>query len=614
VGSTKELTVETHQDLPQDNPRYSLGEIVREFKLSLEPEPKFPDIQSAIADVQALNQNPLYRWMTQSGLLEAREKPNDGGWYRIRCPLVNEHTDAVASGTGIRFSIDGSIAFHCFHSHGDRFRTRQFLDWVVDQSGPVVSVSSSFSWEEPDVVLLAPDKGILPEPPLDALPKEWRDWVEKTSAGAGAPPAFMLLGLFAAAAGVCGAGFEVRIGAKWTEPLVLWLMMVALPSSGKSPALAAMRQLLTSIESRLRNENLNRQTNYNADLLAMEMAKVAHKKGRKEQKPLPPVPPKPEKPQHLQLAIGNTTIEALAAALMANPRGLLAIHDELSSLLLNLARYSGGNDRPLYLEAWAAARWIINRKHLDKPIEIPRAAISLFGGIQPERLREFLDSKADDGLAARFLSAWPDPPARVPLWERQGGDDTWAAGAMERIWDKAGTPGNPLALSLDPRAFDPIDERLVERTRREEGFMAGFVGKGRGTIARLAGILTLLEWAATSSPTPPMSVSETALRGATRLWEEFFEPHARAIFRLGGRSDRESRLRKVALYLRDNKLCVFRRETIRVDALKRTMDAPDVDPILRDLEQRGLIRRALRAANGPGRPTAEWEANPRIFH
>ena len=233
--------------------------------------------------------------------------------------------------------------------------------------------------------------------------------------------------------------------------------------------------------------------------------------------------------------------------------------------------------------------------------------------MQPEKLREFLDGEADDGLAARFLSVWPDPPPRVSLWERRGGDDTWAAGAIERIWAAVGTPERPLVLNLDPHAFDPIDARLVELARREEGFMAGFAGKGRGTIARLAGILTLLEWATTPSSPLPTTVSTTALAGATRLWEEFFQPHARAIFRVGGRGQRELRLRKVALYLRDNKLHTFRRDTIRVKALGRTLDAPDVDPILRHLEQRGLIRSVQRTTGGPGRPPAEWEVNPRIY-
>jgi hypothetical protein len=390
-------------------------------------------------------------------------------------------------------------------------------------------------------------------------------------------------------------------------------MMVAAPSAGKSPALIASRRLVRNINDKLKGQNLTQELKYTHDLLRLEEATVAHKKALKEKKTPGPLPPKPDKPPYRQLVVGNTTIEALAAALSANPRGLIAIHDELSSLLLNLNRYSGGNDRPLYIEAWAAAPWTINRKHLDKPIEIPRAAVTMFGGMQPEKLREFFDDEADDGLGARFLYAWPGPPTRVPLWARRGADDAWASAAIERIWQAARTPANPLVLAIDPRTFDPVDERLVNLARREEGVIAGFVGKGRGTVARLAVLITLLEWSASDAPTPPTTVSGSALAGATRLWEEFFLPHARAVFRVGGRSPQELRLRKAALYLRSNRLSAVRRQTIRVDAFGRTLDARDADGILRELEQRGIVRPVHRAATGPGRPPAEWEVNPRIF-
>jgi hypothetical protein len=385
-------------------------------------------------------------------------------------------------------------------------------------------------------------------------------------------------------------------------------MMVGAPSAGKSPALVKSRRLLKKVIAKLTEQNRNREFEYLAELLRFEQAKVAHDKAIKQKKTPAQLPPKPKAPPHLQLVVGNTTIEALAAALSANPRGLYAIYDEFASLLTNLSRYSGGNDRPHYIEAWAAAPWTINRKHLPKPIEIPNAAVSMFGGIQPDKLREILDDEVDDGLWARFLYTWPDPPPRVPLWERRSADDEWAADAIERIWQAAGSPAKPLVLLIDPLAFDPVDEGLVNLARREEGFIAGFVGKGRGTIARLAGLLTLIEWSTSSAPTPPTTVSKSALAGAERLWEEFFLLHARAVFRVGGRSPQETRLRKAALYLRNNQMRTVRRQDIRVHAFGRTLDARDVDVILRELERRGIVRPIQDLL-----PPAGWEVHPLIF-
>ena len=598
--------------LPEDNPRFTLAELMQEFKLASDPTPSSPVELGRVLDALSAKNHPLYIFLVNRGLLPLDAKLNDG-WYRMKCPWVDEHTDGDVSGTSIRFSFDGQVSFKCHHSHGDKLRTREFLEWVSKNGGPNRFQAAVFTWDAPDLVLLQPERGAVPAAPLDVLPSGWEQWVRETAVGAGAPPAFVLLVLLAAVAGVCGAGIEVKIGAAWREPLVIWAMMVAEPSSGKTPALNVMRRLVSAVEAKQRAENERREREYVCAKLRASMAKQAKKRPKADTSPMPPPEPEPQKPQHLQLVVGDTTIEALAVALLANARGVLAVHDELSTLLQNLKRYNGGNDRPRYIESWAAAPWTINRKSQDKPIEILRAAVSLIGGIQPEKLREMLDSEVDDGLAARFLGVWPDPPGRVPLYERKAADDTWAARAIARIWEAAGTPGNPLVLALDPHAFDPTDAQLVEQARREEGFTAGYVGKGRGTIARLAGILTLLEWAANPSVLPPTTIDDTALTGAKRLWETFFLQHARAIFRVGGRSPQEARLRKVALFLRNKQLRKFRRETIRLQALGRTLNAPDVDPILLELEQRGLIRRSLLTTREPGRPPEEWEVNPRIL-
>ena len=223
----------------EDNPRFTVEELLSEFDLTLDPAPSFPKVVGAILDEHAVLGNPHFIWLVEQGLLARNSKPTNG-WYKMICPLVHEHTDGDESGTGIRFAANGSISFHCFHSHGDKFRTKEYLEWVRQENGPTASLTASFTWDEPDLLLLEPERGPLPEPPLEVLPPKWREWVKTTSEGAGAPAAFVLQGVLAVTAAVCGAGIEIQIGTSWQEPGVLWLMMVAAPSAGKSPALIAM--------------------------------------------------------------------------------------------------------------------------------------------------------------------------------------------------------------------------------------------------------------------------------------------------------------------------------------------------------------------------------------
>src|SRR6266511_3335848 len=65
----------------------------------------------------------------------------------------------------------------------------------------------------------------------------------------GAADPLVALALFAAVAGLCGAGAVVRLGPRWDEPLVLWQVLVGPPSSGKSPAMVPMRELLAALDA-----------------------------------------------------------------------------------------------------------------------------------------------------------------------------------------------------------------------------------------------------------------------------------------------------------------------------------------------------------------------------
>ena len=154
----------------EDNPRFTVEELLDEFDLTLDPAPSFPKIIGAILDERALLSNPHFIWLVDQGLLARNSKPSNG-WHKMTCPLVHEHTDGDESGTGICFATDGKIAFHCFHSHGDKFRTKEYLEWARQQNGPTASLTAAFTWDEPDLLLLEPERGPLPEPPLEVLPQ-----------------------------------------------------------------------------------------------------------------------------------------------------------------------------------------------------------------------------------------------------------------------------------------------------------------------------------------------------------------------------------------------------------------------------------------------------------
>jgi len=97
------------------------------------------------------------------------------------------------------------------------------------------------------------------------------------------------------------------------------------------------------------------------------------------------------------------TTEALAVALSENPEGLLYHADELAGWLggMDAYRAKGGKDRPFWLQAKEGGPLTINRKTSER-ICVENCAISVLGGIQPDKIRALKLGMSDDGLLQRF--------------------------------------------------------------------------------------------------------------------------------------------------------------------------------------------------------------------
>ena len=134
-------------------------------------------------------------------------------------------------------------------------------------------------WGEIDMALLEEARAAVPAFPVDLLPTFWRDWVLDTANATGAPADYVAQSLFAAVAGLCGAGVVVRLGPRWDEPLVLWQALVGPPSSGKSPAMAPMRELLAALDAEAGRRCEGRRLSPRPSLSAVADAVTANPRG-----------------------------------------------------------------------------------------------------------------------------------------------------------------------------------------------------------------------------------------------------------------------------------------------------------------------------------------------
>jgi hypothetical protein len=480
------------------------------------------------------------------------------------------------------------------------------------------------AWPELDASLLEDARGAVPAFPLDVLPGEWRQWVEDTAQSAGTPVDYVAQGVFAAVAALSGAGVRIRVTPAWSESLVLWLALVGSPSSGKSPALASVREQVAQIEETVREDDGRRRGLHAAKLadarLALDRWNDECESAANQGMPAPMRPAEADFDRPFvpsQIVVADATMEALADVVAGNPRGVILWRDELTAWLANLNRYAnGGSDRAHWLEAWAAAGITVNRRSRTTPLHLPKFPVSVVGSIQPDRLAEAFQG-SDDGMAARFLYAWPEMPKYTSLMDRRIPRDDSALAMLQNIALVA-NPDQPLTMTFDSHALGYFDE-LLQRMHDEaeaaggDGLMAGWLGKGRGTVARLAGALTLLQWSENGAQDAPRGIARPAVEAAADLWRRYFRPHAETVFGQAGKADRDRHARKVVRWLKATKPVDVSATTLRREALLQTLDATETDRVIARLEEAGFLR-PVPVTVGPkgGRPARRWQVNPAV--
>lgn len=423
-----------------------------------------------------------------------------------------------------------------------------------------MSSSPPDDWGEIDAALLEETRLPVPAFPLDLLPPFWRDWARDTARSTGAAADYVVQSLLAAVAGLTGAGASVRLGPRWYEPLVLWQALVGPPSSGKSPAIAPMRELLAILEAE-----------------QAEDKRVS--------------------------VVGETSLSAVADAVAANPRGVVLWRDDGADWLAGLADAARGH----WLQAWSAHPLSLGARRVE------RFAASLLLAFAPERLGEMM---ASEELAGRFLFAWPVLAPRGPLVGCKPARDSEALANLRRIARKAGAPVDPLELIVDERglkAFDAFLPRLRAAQCEADGAEAAWLGKGPGTVARLAGVLALLTWSESGAPGAPGHIGAEEMDCAARLWSDYFRPHACALFHHTMPGKHERQMRQVARWLKTSGQTDVSREEVRREALHSSVNAGDAEQLLYRLRDAGFVQRINYDSLSRGRPPNRWWVNPALI-
>lgn len=478
-------------------------------------------------------------------------------------------------------------------------------------------------WPDADLRLLRAD---LPDPPAlpldDAFSPRWAAWMRGAAVSKGAPPDYVMAVLLSVCGSLIGNTRWPSPWAGWAEPPVLWSVIIGNPSAGKSPAMDAVLVPLKRIERDLRETARGDLADWRARAEVAKLAESAWKEQVKaaiktgDEPPARPSSADPgAEPPMPRLAVSDATTEKLAVILAGQMRGTLVARDELAGWLGNMSRYSGGSDRPFWLEAYGGRAFSVERMGRD-PVYIDRLTIGVLGGIQPDRLRSLLLKSDDDGLLARFLPVWPNPaPVKRPDAQH---DETFIESALLRL------------LSLDMPVDEEGHERpwfvpfaddtrdLLDQFRQSvrswegdaEGLLLSFIGKLPGLTVRLSLVLGMMEWASGEAD-DPHTITVQHFGRAAHLVESYLLPMARRAYadRAGGVAQRAARA--LAVLIREEGWQSFTARDVRRKQRAHLQDMDAINPALKVLETADLVRLVETPPNPKGgAPKRLYAVNP----
>lgn len=279
------------------------------------------------------------------------------------------------------------------------------------------ATNTNLIWDEPIEI----GNGLPAVPSFDAniLPSGFREWITDIAERMQCPIEFLAVGAMVAA----GAALGNRIGIQpkqhdtgWVEVPNLWGAIVGRPGVMKTPALSEVLAPLKKIEAELQDAFPALKSQYELDRIIYDATKkqISSQITKSGGTWTGVLPQEPEPPQPQRILVSDATYQKLGQVLSGNPHGVLVFQDELSGLLKRLDADGQEASRAFYLEAWAGKHSYTFDRIERGTIKIPRLCISLLGGLQPTKLREYLrgaltGGAGDDGLAQRLqLLVYPD--------------------------------------------------------------------------------------------------------------------------------------------------------------------------------------------------------------
>ena len=501
------------------------------------------------------------------------------------------------------------------------------------------------AWPDPKPIVAE----MKPVPAFDAatlLPEALRAWIMDEADRMPCPPDFIAAAALVALGSIVGAHCAIKPKARdsWLIVPNLWGGIVGDPSAKKSPAWGVALRPLDRLIAKASEEHQAALAEYETAKVVFDAQKDAIASRIKEaaKKPSKGDPAAiaqelrthreqaPATPRLRRYKTNDSTVEKLGELLRENPAGLLVLRDELVGLIATWEREGREGERAFFLEGWNGNQSFdtdrIGRGH----IAIPNVCVSIFGGIQPDKLTVYLEQAAhalaNDGMLQRFqVLVYPDRCR----WEwRDRSPNKRARDAAYTVFETL-AEFDPVACGAAPPdefakfphfcfsetaqavfiewSADLHQERM---SNEDEPIIRQHLAKFDKLFPALALIFHLVDYAANGVPGPVSK--EAALRAAA--WCEYLEAHARRCYGLL-KDDGLRAAQALAAKLECGALVDgFTLRDVRRNQWRNLTTDDAIHAALDWLEDEDWLRSDITGGTGPGsgRRTVRYRINPAI--
>lgn len=503
-------------------------------------------------------------------------------------------------------------------------------------------------WEDPKPIMAE----LHPVEPFNAdelLPAPLRDFVVDEADRMPCPQDFVAAALIVTLGAVLGSQCAVRPKKydSWIVVPNLWGGVVGLPSAKKSPAIDAAQKPLDRVIAEYRKRFDYDLVDFQDQQLLFEAKKEAVEKGIKDsaknKKDKSETPEQllkklkeirqdcPTPPIFRRFKTNDSTVEKLGELLRENPSGMLVLRDELVGLLASWDRAGREGDRAFFLEAWNGSSSFDTDRIGRGSIHVPNLCLSLFGGVQPDKLTHYLDltsnSLENDGMLQRFqILVYPDPIR----WEwRDRSPDKAARDLVYRIFSMITSDEfDPIAWGAEKGELDKFpyfhfdqeaqelfiewSKSLQEKIAAEDNpILQQHFAKYEKLFAGLSLIFHLVD-CAFGEESGSIKIS-SARRAAA--WSQYLESHARRCYGLLGDRGLRAAQALSAKLLHGKLLDGFTARDVYRNGWTFLKEQTAAASACEWLEAENWLRSYPVGGTGPGtgQPTMRYKINSKIF-